>query len=225
MFDDLLENNDFDVTNIDTTLNKPNYNSNNSNNNQSNNNKSKFFKKKEETIEDPYIPVAIYLDREFPIEAKTSLYNIASKLIAKGITIRINGDDKEFTEKIMSLSSKHVEVYLPWKNFNEIDSKYYFNSLTSKYLANKHFQGWEKVSDPVKSILARNIRMIFGNKNNSISLCLITWSKDGANKISEITKETGKSSFIIKVANFYGFPVINISKPSAENILEKTFNI
>lgn len=225
MFDELMENNDFNVTDVAVTDNKPNYNSNNNNSQQGGYNKAKFFKKKEEVVEDPYVPVAIYLDREFPIEVKTSLYNIASKLIAKGITVRINGDDKGFAEKVMALSDKHVEVYIPWKNFNEIESKYYYNSLTSKHLANKHFQGWEKIPDPVKSILARNVRMIFGNKNDSITLCLITWSKDGASKVSEITKETGKSSFIIKVASSYGFPVINISKQSAENILEKTFNL
>jgi len=221
MFDELLENNDFNVQEIEK-VEKPSYGGNNS----GGFNKNKpFFKKKEEVVEEPYVPVAIYVDREFPPEVKTSLYNIASKLIAKGITVRINGDDKPFADKLCSLSDKHIEVYLPWKNFNEIQSKFYYNTLTSKHLAQKHFQGWEKIPDPVKSILARNIRLIFGDKNNSITLCLITWSKDGASRISEVTKDTGKSSFIIKVASTYGFPVINISKPTSENVLEKTFGL
>lgn len=219
MFEELEENNDFNVSDINKS------DSSNENTYKSGYSKQKYFKKKEEVVEDPYIPIAVYVDREFTNEIKNSLYNIISKLIAKKITIRINGDDKEFTEKVSSLSDKHVEVYIPWKNFNEIDSKHYYNTPTSKHLANIHFQGWEKVPDPVKAILARNVRMIFGDKNNSIALCLITWSKDGASKASEITKETGKSSFIIKLASTYGFPVINISKQSAGNILEKNFNI
>jgi len=214
MFEE-LSNNDFNIADVEQIEKKP----------STSNNKSQFFKKKEDKVEEPYIPVAIYVDRDFTPEAKNSLYHIASKLIAKGITIRINGDDKEFYEKVKALTDKNLEVYIPWKNFNEIDSKHYFNGLTSKHLANVHFPAWDKIPDPVKSMLARNIRLIFGDKNNSIVLCLITWSKDGASRASEVTKETGKSSFIIKVASTYGFPVVNIAKQSAENILEKTFGL
>jgi hypothetical protein len=225
MFDELMDNNGFSTQEI-AKIEKPAYGGNSGNNGGGGGfNKGGFFKKKEEVIEEPYIPVSIYVDREFPHEAKTSLYNIASKLIAKGITVRVNGDDKPFVDKLAALSDKHIEIYLPWKNFNEIQSKFYYNTLTSKHLANKHFQGWEKIPDPVKSILARNVRMIFGDKNNSITLCLITWSKDGASRVSEVTKETGKSSFVIKVAGTYGFPIINISKPNAENVLERTFGL
>lgn len=225
MFDELMDNNGFNAQEI-AKIEKPSYGGNSSGGYNGGGGSGKpFFKKKEEVLEDPYVPVSIYVDREFSPEAKTSLYNIASKLIAKGITVRVNGDDKPFVDKLASLSDKHIEIYLPWKNFNEIQSKFYYNTLTSKHLAQKHFQGWEKIPDPVKSILARNIRMIFGDKNNSITLCLITWSKDGASRVSEVTKDTGKSSFIIKVASTYGFPVVNISKPNAETILEKTFGL
>lgn len=181
--------------------------------------------KKEDKVEKPYIPVTIYVDREFPPEVKTSLYNIGSKLIAKGITVRVNGDDKDFLAKIQALTDQHVEVYIPWRNFNEIDSKHYFNTLTSKDIATKHFQAWDRIPDAVKAMLARNVRMVFGDKNNSITLCVITWSQDGASRVSEVTKDTGKSSFIIKVASSYGFPVVNIAKQTAENILEKTFGL
>ena len=180
---------------------------------------------KEDKVEKPYIPVTIYVDREFPPEVKSSIYNISSKLIAKGITIRVNGDDKDFLAKLQALSDVHVEVYIPWRNFNEIESKHYFNTLTSKDLAMKHFPAYDRVPDAVKAMLARNVRMIFGDKNNSITLCLITWSKDGASRVSEITKETGRSSFVIRVAGSYGFPVVNIAKQTAENILEKTFGL
>jgi len=214
MFDELGDISSVDVSKIENTTQNSNQNKD----------KSKWVKK-EDTIEKPYIPVAIYVDREFPPEVKTSLYNIGSKLIAKGITVRINGDDKDFATKLQALSDTHVETYIPWRNFNEINSKFYFNSATSKDIAAKHFQAWDRIPDAVKAMLARNVRMIFGDKNNSISLCLITWSQDGASRVSEVTKNTGKTSFIIKTANSYGFPIINIAKSTSENILEKTFGL
>ena len=226
MFDELGDISDFAVADVE----KPMQQNSGSGGQQWGNGNGKpqwqnKWPKKEDKVEEPYVPVTIYVDREFPPEVKNSLYNISSKLIAKGITVRINGDDKDFLQRVAALSDVHVEAYIPWKNFNNIESRHYFNSATSKHLANKHFQGWEKIPDAVKAMLARNVRMIFGDKNNSITLCLITWSKDGAGRASEITKETGKSSFIIKVASSYGFPVVNIAKQTAENILEKTFGL
>ena len=184
------------------------------------------FKRKEEVLEDPYVPVSIFVDREFPPEAKNSLYNIASKLINKKITVRVNGDDKDFCNKLMSLSSQFVEVYIPWKGFNDTESKHYWNTITAKHIAQQNFgNAWEKIPDSVKALMARNVRMIFGDKNNSIMLCLITWSKDAASRAAEVTKDTGRSAFIIKTASSYSFPVVNISKPGAENILEKSFGL
>lgn len=184
------------------------------------------FKRKEEVVEEPYIPVALFVDRDFPPEIKTSLYNIASRLINKKITVRYNGDDKDFHERISALSDKFVETYIPWKAFNGIENnRHYYNTLTSKHLAQLNFGAWDKISDAVKAMLARNVRMVFGDKNNSVALCVITWSGDGASRPAEITKETGRASFIIKLAGSYGFPVINIGKSNAEAILEKSFGL
>lgn len=185
------------------------------------------FKRKEEVLEDAYIPVSIFVDRDFPPEAKTSLYNIASKLINKKITVRVNGDDVDFCGKLAALSSQFVEVYIPWKGFNNnTESKHYWNTITAKHIAQQNFgAAWEKIPDSVKALMARNVRMIFGDKNNSIMLCLITWSKDGASKATEVTKDTGRSAFIIKTASSHSFPVVNIAKPNAENILEKSFGL
>ena len=183
------------------------------------------FQRKEDVLQDAYLPVAVYVDKDFTDEAKESLYNIASKLIARKYTVRVYGTDKDFVERVRSLSSQFVEVYLPWRNFNEIDSKHTFNTLTAKDMARQNFSGWDKVPDAVKGILAGQVRMIFGDRNNSISMCLITWSADGASRAPEVTKDTGRASFIIKLAATFGFPVLNISKQSSGPIIERTFGI
>lgn len=187
---------------------------------------TRFFKKKEEdTPKDPYLPISIFVDREYPAEIKEKIYHLINKLLARKITVRINGDDPEFYNRVKTLSDTHIEWYIPWKGFNDIETKHYFNTATAKQTAELNFTGWEKLPDPVKSMLARNVRMIFGDKNNSICLCVILWTKDGASKLSEITRETGKNSFTIKLASSYGFPVINLAKEKSMSILEKTFNL
>lgn len=234
MFDDITDLDKIDLSDIKAPHNGPSYRTYDNNPSYKGPNVSAGqyqknvnnggFKKKEEVLEEPYLPVAVYVDRNFPPEVKTSLYNIISKLINKNITVRVNGDDKEFCNKVIELSSKYVEIYIPWKGFNEIDSPHYFNSLTSKEIARQQFSGWEKIPDSVKAMLARNVRMVFGDKNRSICTALITWSQDGASRIAEINKDTGRSSFSIKLAATYGFPVLNIRKEGVGPSIEAKFN-
>lgn len=196
-------------------------------NNQSyqKNNNYNNWKKKEEEIKEPYVPICIFIDRDFPQEIKDIAYRLASKFINKKYTVRINGDDKPLADKILELSSKYVEIYTPWKKFNEYETKHYYNTESSKNTAKEHFSGWEKIPDSVKAFLARNVRMVFGDKLNSPSLCVITWSPDSAHLPNEVSQKTGKASFIIKMASTYGFPVINLARKEAENILDRNFHL
>ncbi len=198
---------------------------NNQNQNRGGNGGGNNWQKKEEVIEEPYVPVGIFIDRDFPTEVKQSLIRMASRLINKNIVTRYNADDMDVHGPISQLSTKKTEAYTPWKNFNNIESKHYYNTETAKHVAASNFAGWDKVPDAVKSMLARNVRLVFGDKNRSVVLCLITWSPDGASRASEVTKETGRSGTIIKLASTYGIPVVNMAKPNAEAILEKTFGL
>ncbi len=201
------------------TSDKPSYSGGGGNKNFSK------FQKKEEVVEDPYKPVTMFIDKDFPTEIKDKLCRIAGRFLNKGFTVRINGDDKEVVTKLRSLSDKHVEVYTAWKGFNDIESKHYYNTLTSKHLAQVGFQAWDKIPDVVKSMLARNVRMVFGDKNNSITMVVITWGPGGATKTIEVTKDTGRAGNIIKMASSHGFSVVNVSKDNAEDILDRYFNI
>lgn len=183
------------------------------------------WQKKEEVVEEPYVPVGIYIDRDFPTEVKQNLIRLAGRLLNKNIVVRYNADDMDVHTPISELSRKKTEAFTPWKNFNNIESKHSYNTETAKHIASTNFAGWDKVPDAVKAMLARNVRIVFGDKNRSVVLCLITWSPDGANRAAEVTKDTGRSGSIIKLASTYGIPVINIAKPNAEAILEKTFGI
>lgn len=183
------------------------------------------WNKKDDVIEEPYVPVSIYIDRDFPPEVKQKLISLASRLINKNMVVRYNADDLEVHGPLSEISRLKTEAYTPWKNFNNIESKHYYNTETAKHIASTNFAGWEKIPDAVKAMLARNVRMIFGDKNRSPTLCLITWSPDGASRVPEVTKDTGRAGFLIKLAATYGFSVVNIAKPNAEAVLEKAFNL
>ncbi|WP_396190475.1 hypothetical protein [Flavobacterium sp.] len=258
MFDELNEDNNFDVGAVNNTTEQRSYgnsgnsgggysNSNNGNQRQSYGNSGNYqggqnggyrqnnnggggaggnrFPQREDKVDDPYLPICVFVDQGFPEDVKTRLFNLASKLIGKRYTVRVMGLDKEFAERVMKLSDSKVELYLPWRNFNEMDSKRTFNTLTAKHVASVNFAGWEKVPDGVKGILASQVRYLFGDRNNSPAMCLITWSPDGASKFGEVNKETGKTGFIIKMGSNYNFPVINMQKQSSDAVIEKHFGL
>ena len=176
-------------------------------------------------IQKPYLPVAMYFDKEFPEEVTKEMISLATRLIGKGYTVRINGDDRQLVESLTRLSDTNVEVYLPWRNFEEMNSKHYYNTETSKHVASQLFSAWDKVKDAVKAFLARNVRMMFGDKNNSPAMLLITWSKDGAKRLSDISNETGRASFMIKLAGTYTFNIINVQNKQSVNFLESNFDL
>lgn len=183
------------------------------------------WKRKEDVVEDPYLPVSIFIDRDFPDNIKEKLFNLASKFINKGFTVRFNADEPEIANRILSLSKEKTEAYLPWNGFNDMRSKFAFNTLTSKHVAASSFSAWDKLPPVVQAMLARNVRMILGTRNNSSTKCLVTWSPDGASRHSEVTRDTGRASFMISVTSKFHYPVLNIGKEGSEDALIKAFNL
>lgn len=180
------------------------------------------FKRKEKVITDPeavmgYVPLAFFVDREFSNEIKSRMIRLIERVVvSKKYIVRINGDDKDFVNTLTSnFPSDQIEIYVPWRNFNEFETKHYYNDEEHKILAKRHFPVWETVSDVVKAFLCRNVRMVHGDKNNSCLRGLITWSPDGASILGEITRETGKASHILKVATTANVPCFNLQAPTS----------
>lgn len=179
---------------------------------------------KEVVTDQAYAPIGVFVDRAFPQEVKDRLRGVIIKLVSKQFTVRVNGDDKDFIASLKDISETNLEIYIPWKPFNDIETKHYFNTESSKLIAAKFFPAWDKIPDSAKAFLARNMRLLFGDKNNSCVKALVTWSEDGASRTSEISQSTGKSSQIIRAATYYSTPVFNVQKAGTEDALAKVFN-
>lgn len=181
------------------------------------------FQRKPEVIEEPYKPVTVYINRDFPEEVKENLLKVVNRLVSKGYTVRYNAEEPEIHNRIQAISKKNTEAYLPWKGFNDLESKHYWNTLTAKHIAQTNFIAWEKVPNAVQAMLARDVRTLFGDRNNSVTMGLITWSPDGVETAEAVTKETGRASFIIKLAAKYNFDVTNIAREGAANTINRKF--
>ena len=142
-----------------------------------------------------------------------------------GYTVRYNADDLAIHNRIQSISNTKTEALAPWKGFNDIETKLYYNTVTANQIAEENNPGWERLSNLPKAKLARNVRSLFGNRNinNSRAMAVITWSPDGANNRNMVTRETGYVGSLITMADRYKFPIYNMGNGANKQYVHDYF--
>jgi hypothetical protein len=155
------------------------------------------------------------VNKEAPEEIQIKLQELAHKLESFGYSVR-HTTETPLDDKIKARIKDH-EVYLPWKNFNEVDSMYSNgNSQEAADLAAIFAPGYAGLKQGVQRFLARNARMVAGEDLRSPALFLVTWSEDGAESLGEKTFKTGNVGHPIAIAAAYKIPIFNFGKPNAE---------
>lgn len=179
------------------------------------------WKKKQQEVQEPYMPVVVYIDRDFPSDVKEKLVNLISRLISLGFTVRFNAEDEEIVKKVKAFSSNKIEDHIPFNGFNDMKSKFCWNSNTTNHIAQQNFGAWAKLPKLVQILMSRNVRMLIGSNNNSPAKFLITWSKDGAFRGPQVSNETGNVGTYIKVAEKLAVPVFNLNNQQSRDEMNR----
>lgn len=156
-----------------------------------------------------YLPYTGIGSRETPKEALLKISKLSETLAYRGYTLRsggANGADSAFE----STARANKEIFLPWEGFNNNQSPYKTVGPKALELAATIHPAWNKLTDPVRKLMARNCYQILGVKLDSPSLFVICWTNDGAEAEYQVTSSTGGTGFAIKLANRNKIPVINI---------------
>lgn len=193
-------------------------------------NKRKFQRKPILTY--PYVPVAVYFDARIDnADARENIIKTIYALLAKGYTVRLNGDDGPFYQEVMAnlpvKRTEMVEAYIPWKPYDGIESNLWYSANEIKDMAKTYFnpEAWEKIPKGIQARLGRNIRMLFGSNNTSCCVGVVTWTPDGAETLTELGRETGTAQHILKAALSHAIPVININSSDAAMRLATRYNL
>ncbi len=160
-----------------------------------------------------YKPFSIICNDNAPPEILDRAKEVILYLINHGFTARascIASSEKEILEFI---PEDKVEVYIPWKDFDNRNSKFYFNDKVSQHIARMFHKAYDTLKGPIQAFLAKNVRMVLGEKAKSRSTLVIVWSEDGATDTSQITFKTGNVSHPIAIANAVHIPVFNLQDP------------
>jgi hypothetical protein len=184
------------------------------------------FQKRSQEPEGPaelYMPYVITGNREAPSEVVELMKRMVTLLEKNGYTMRSGGMDgpEDAVEKV----AIKKEIHLPWKDFNNKDSKFTFTPNHAKEIAAKFQPGYEGLKPVIQTFLAKNVRMLMGKDLKGPALFMITWSEDGAETLSEKTIKTGNAGHAVAIASTLRIPVFNLGKQGAESRLNSYLNL
>jgi len=215
-------------SNQNSNYSRNNYNnsSNNSNNDGGNNyrknySKSNYFKKKEEfngeaKLYKPYVGSG---NRDAPSDVSETIQRLAKFLEEFGFICRTGG--MEGPEQNFEDAAKNHELHLPWKGFNNKESKSAFNTPEALAIAKMFHPTFDDLKPAIQAFLAKNARLVLGKDLRSPALFVLCWSADGAECSREKTARTGNVGHVIAIASAIKIPIFNLAKPDAEYRLKQ----
>lgn len=184
------------------------------------------FQRAPETDLTLYKPYTIVANNEMPSEIAAKFEEIAKRLEQREYTVRVGG--MEGIDDRIEKAIKKIEVHLPWREFNGKQSKFTYNSERAFAVAKMFHPTFDSMKKGIQAFLAKNARLILGDKVNSPALFLLCWTEDGAESIRERTAKTGFSGHPIAIASALGIPIFNLAKSDAEQrlnfLVESTTN-
>lgn len=148
-------------------------------------------------------------------ETPTELLPIISQIVKYCELLKIilrsggaDGADSMFESYIRDPKLK--EIYLPWKGFNLNQSPLYLPTQEAFDIAAKFHPAWNRLTIPVRKLMARNTHQILGQDCNTPSLFVICWTPKGEYK--------GGTSQAMRVADHSNIPIINLFDNNFEQV-------
>lgn len=157
--------------------------------------------------------------RETPFEVLKQIAHIAQSLSVYGFTLRSGGADG--ADKAFELDSIKKEIYLPWPNFNNNNSKLFVISEKARKIASEHHPVWSKLKPPIQNLHARNAYQVLGYDLNKPSDFTVCWTQDGCETRKQRTFKTGGTGTAIAISDTYGVPVFNLKNSDAYGRLKE----
>lgn len=129
--------------------------------------------------------------RDIPTQCQDVLTGISRKLASYEFVLRSGG--AKGSDKAFEMGANYREIFTPSNNIKD-----------DAYVVAKHFHpAWERLSPYVKTLMARNVHILFGENLNEPVSFIICWTQSG--------KATGGTGHSLRVAEAYNIPIFNIS--------------
>lgn len=148
---------------------------------------------------------------------------LAKELEDLGYTVRSGGFDGP--EEAFEKATTKNEIHLPWKGFNEKESKFTFTSKRAHAIAKRWHPTYDGLKPAIQTFYAKNVRIAMGKDLVSPAMFAIVWSEDGIEDAKDKTARSGNAGHLICVACDLRIPIFNLARPDAEKRLRHHLGI
>lgn len=169
-----------------------------------------------------YRPFAVTSNRDVPDSIKNRAIELTRTLVNKGHTARVGVLDG-LEAMVNSAVTQNTECHIPFRGFAQSESKFNFSTPECLAIARHFATGFDQLKPAIQSFMGKNVRLILGNKNQSLIQFLVCYTEDGAESTKEVTSRTGICGHAIKVADYYNIPVFNLKHPDCESRIMTMF--
>ena len=161
-----------------------------------------------------------------PSNVVSTMYKLGCRFAELGYGLRTldNSEIDRAIRKGCQDSCGKVTVYVPWQKNNNDNVLYVKPTQESYSHCDRMNPAFEKMHMQTKAIKARIANLLFGNDTEIAAKFIVCWSKDAAENISSITKETGEISDVLEMKPTYSMPVFNLQNSDAMQRLGELIN-
>lgn len=142
--------------------------------------------------------------RSTPENVLRSMAILAKIFSGLGYTLRSGGAEGA-DSAFESGAGLNKQIFLPWKEFNGNQSKFYTPSSEAELISRHLHPHWGGISRGARLLNIRNVHQIAGPEvgTSPLSEFVICWTPNG-----RVVGGTGRA---IKIAEFYDVPVYNLA--------------
>lgn len=170
-----------------------------------------------------YKTVAITGEDNVPDHVAMAVLDVVKMVQDNDFIIRTSAM-RGLEEEVMR-HARGAEVHLPWKGFQNMESKFSYSPDEAKELAKRCHPTWDNLKLPIQGFCAKNVRLVLGKDLKSACQLLIIWTEDGAESVRDRTGRTGLTGIAIDIAAQAHVPIINLQRPDAVNRIKAFLNI
>ncbi len=154
--------------------------------------------------------------RSIPDEIAKVMEEFVAIMTSRGYCYRSGGADGSDKKSEAGVKNNLKEVYLPWKGFNDSDSMLYTekDSDDTIAIARDNHPAYDRLSDPIKRLMNRNVYQVLGLNLNTPSEFVICYTEDGCKSHLTRTSKTGGTGLAISVASKRNIPIFNLGNDS-----------
>ena len=180
----------------------------------------------------PVIPISFFMPKDLPSHIADRLTQLFGSLLRSRFSVRykLTGEPKVDLPIIAALddlrpASTTIEIITPFGDFGKEYLPKSPNIVRTGYNAKRVtaalHRDWVEMKSGVRTFRSLETHTVLGKTGTSPAIALLTWSRDGSERIESLTPETKYNKYVYRLCKMFNVPIINLNDSSAIERLER----